>query len=305
MVIREHRWIAKALAQKSIAKLRLLSLYHRAQLAGGRLKDFHPRARSEYAGKLAADIGRDRLRDATIVEVGTGWVPVVPMGLYLLGARAVLSFDLSRHLLPGLALRAARLLPECFEDLAGRSGATPDELRLRYAALASSKSWDELAERIGFRYHAPADVTQARIPPASVDIVYSNLVLEHVTARALDAILSHSMRILRKGGVCWHNIDYTDHYSHTHRGLSAINFLRYGEVLWRTIGQNDIVYLNRLRRSEFLAAFARAGFEVESIRDHYLDDSELLAPHLLSGRFADSSSEDLRCASSRVVLRKP
>jgi SAM-dependent methyltransferase len=303
-MIREHRWIAKALAQKSIAKLGLLSLYHRAQLVGGRLRNFHPRARIEYAGKLAADLGRAHLEGASVVEIGTGWVPVVPMGLALLGAREVLSFDLSRHLLPELAMRAVGLLPECLGELARRAGAPLDELTLRYARLGSCASWGELAERMAFRYHAPADVTQAAIPPASVDIVYSNLVLEHVTALSLDAILSHSMRILRPGGRCWHNIDYTDHYSHTHAGLSAINFLRYRETFWRAVGQNDILYLNRLRRSDYLAAFARAGFAVESVNDHYLDESELLAPRLLDERFAGYPSEDLRCGSSRVVLRK-
>jgi len=304
-MIREHRWIAKALAQKSVAKLGMLPLYHRAQQVGGRLRNFHPRTRIEYAGKLAADVGRERLRGATVVEIGTGWVPVVPIGIYLLGAREVASFDLSRHLLPDLALRTAKLMPECFEELARRSGVSLDELRSRYSSIAACSNWDALAQHIGFSYRAPADVTHAASADCSVDIVYSNLVLEHVTAQALAAILSHSMRILKPGGVCWHNIDYTDHYSHTHAGLSAINFLRYGDRFWGAIGQNEILYLNRLRRSEYLAAFARAGFEVESIRDHYLGETALLPPNLLNARFKGCSSEDLRCGASRVVLRKP
>jgi len=304
-MIQEHRWIAKALVQKSIAKLGLLPLYHRGQQVGGRLRNFHPRTRIEYAGKLAADIGRGRVRGATVIEIGTGWVPVVPVGLHLLGARCILSFDLSRHLLPELALQAAKLMAECLEDLALRSGASLDQLRDRYSSLASCRNWDALAQRMGFSYHAPVDVTEAATPADSVDIVYSNLVLEHVTSEALDTILAHSMRVLRPGGVCWHNIDYTDHYSHTHPGLSAINFLRYGDTVWRVIGQNEILYMNRLRRSEYLAAFTRAGFDIESIHDHFLDEQALLRSNLLDARFAGCSPEDLRCASSRVVLRKP
>ena len=53
-------WLPKALAQKAISMLGLLPMYHRAQRRGGRLKNFHPLARSEYAAKLAADVAPHR-----------------------------------------------------------------------------------------------------------------------------------------------------------------------------------------------------------------------------------------------------
>src|SRR4029077_3572224 len=235
-MIREHRWIAKALAQKSISRLGLLPLYHRAQQIRGRLRGFHPDLRIEYAGKLAADIGLERLLNATVVEIGTGWVPVVPIALNLLGARLVHSFDLTRHLLENLTLRTLGLFPECLAELARRSGAPCEELRNRLTRIGMPHSFQRLCEAIGFVYHAPLDFTHSALAAESVDVVFSNLVLEHVTPAALVGILRESRRILRPGGVCWHNIDFTDHYAATLVGLSHTNFLRYSDWFWNAVG---------------------------------------------------------------------
>jgi Methyltransferase domain len=299
-----HRWLAKALTQKLVSATHTLPLYHLAQRTVGRVRGFHPRTRIEYAGKLAADVGLATLAGAQVIEIGTGWVPVVPMGLYCLGVSGVRSFDLSRHLIASVSLSAARLLPDCIEDLASRSGADPAPLRQRCTALAGGADWAQVAALMRFQYCAPADITRSDLPPGSADLIYSNLVLEHVPPPALRQIVAFSMRTLRAGGLCWHNIDYTDHYAHTAPALAQNNFLHYGEGFWRHIAQNDIMYLSRLRRSEYLAIFAQAGFRIEQIHDHFLPDEALLAAPQLSRRFSRCAAEDLRCASSRIVLRK-
>lgn len=297
----QHRWIAKALLQKTVSHLHLLPAYHLGQQIGGRLRHFHPSSRIEYAGKLAADIGREHLDGASVVEIGTGWVPVLPIALHLLGVREIHSFDLTRHLMPELTLRALRRMPECLPDLARRSGAPLAELERRFAPLADVARFEELTERIGLHCHAPQDVTRSAIGPESIDVIYSNLVLEHVTPEALTSILAHSRRILKPEGRCWHNVDFTDHYSHTHRGLSAINFLRYSDGFWNVIGQNDILYQNRMRRSDYLKAFEAAGFEVVRAIDH-ADSTGGIGRVPLSRRFAAYPVEDLACMSARFVL---
>jgi len=300
MALTDHRWVGKALAQKTISALHLLPLYHQGQQWAGRLRNFHPNARIEYAGKLASEVGLVRLAGARVAEIGTGWVPVIPMGLHLLGVASIESFDLSRHLRPGLTLRAASLLAECIPDLARRAGADPGTLRARAAALAAAPTLEALLEAMKFTYHAPADFSQSRIAPQSIDIVYSNLVLEHVTPSALRGILRESRRVLRPDGRCWHTVDYTDHYSHTLRGLSPLNFMRYGRRFWDALGQNDILYQNRLRRSDYVRAFEESGFEIESVRDFALPPAAAREVH---ADFAHYSTGDLRCGSSRFVLK--
>lgn len=300
MSISDHRWVAKALSQKAISKLGLLPLYHVGQKIGGRLKDFSPTSRMEYAGKLAKDVGLHRVRDAAVVEIGTGWVPVVPTGLWLLGAQAVHSFDLSKHLQMDLVASMAKQLMGCVPDLASRSGADIEAIydRLDTLRLGDPKA---LLDQIGFQYRAPFDFSHSEIATASVDIVYSNLVLEHVTPDALREILRESRRILKPGGVAWHNVDFTDHYSHTHRGLSHVNFLRYGRTFWRYFGQNDILYLNRMRRADYARAFTDAGFEVEARHDHTLPCPDDFPVHK---DYAGYDRDELTCSASRFVLRR-
>ena len=148
----------------------------------------------------------------------------------------------------------------------------------------------------------PCDVTKSDIAPHSVDLVYSNLVFEHVTPTALAEILAFSRRILKPGGRAWHHIDYSDHYAQTLKGLSLINFLRYGERTWNIFGQSVLHYQNRLRRSDYLRAFESAGFEVVQVIDNVgvSEDEVRKAPR--AKRFASHEVADLMCTGSRFVL---
>jgi hypothetical protein len=194
-------------------------MYHCAQQLAGRLKNFHPSTRIEYPGKLAADIGLERLQGATAVEIGTGWVPVMPIALKLLGVSTLYSFDLTRHLQKMITMRSLAKFDEVLAELARRSGASLAVLQSQFAQLKDAPTFDNLARRMDFHYHAPMDFTQFPIRAKSVDLIYSNLVLEHVAPDALRKILKRSRDILKPGGVCWHNVDYTDHYAATHPGM--------------------------------------------------------------------------------------
>lgn len=295
----DHRWLAKAMLQKGISRLGLLPVYHRAQRSIGRLKDFSPSSRIEYAGKLAADVGLHRLQGAIAVEIGTGWVPVVPAGLHLLGVRSVYSFDLSRHLQPDMVAPMVRQLVNCVPDLVRRSGASAGTIHERLRALGSDDP-DDLLRQMGFSYHAPTDFSRSGLAAGSIDIVYSNLVLEHVTPGALGEILREARRVLKPGGLMWHNVDFTDHYSHTFTSLSPMNFLRYGQGFW-DVASNDILYMNRLRRVDYARAFEDAGFEcVKELQYQMTADEPMVKVH---PDFARYPEDELRCKACRFVLR--
>ena len=85
-------------------------------------------------------------------------------------------------------------------------------------------------------------------------------VLEHVAPQALEGILREARRILKPGGAALHFIDPGDHFAHSDRTISAINFLRYSERDWQRVAGNEFAYCNRLRASDFLSMAARVGF---------------------------------------------
>lgn len=304
--MQSYSWVPKALAQKSISKLGLLRLYHFAQRRGGRLTAFHPRARAEYAAKLAADVAPHRsVAGATLLEIGTGWVPVVPLLLHLMGARRIITIDLNPHLQAALTMRTVRQLADCFDDIHRRCGADVAAMHARLLRLQSAKTIDELFVLAGIEYQAPGNASATDLPAGSVDIVYSNLVLEHVTPAALEAIHAETARILALGGVAWHNVDYSDHYAATRAGLSLVNMLRYSDRFWATVGNNDILYQNRLRRCHHVDLFERAGLHQVDRVDHADSGitADILAGLPLQPRFRGLPIDELATTASRFVLR--
>ena len=293
----DHRWIAKALVQKTSSKLGLLPMYHVAQRVLGRLKNFDPKDRLQYAGKIAADIGVETIEGARVVEIGTGWVPVVPMGMHLLGAASIETFDLSRHLQPELSEQALLMLTQHLGELSQRSGARLVGLQNRLS-LVPRGSWQEIAHHMRLVYRAPDDFRYSGLPDASADIVYSNLVLEHISPEILTGVLRECRRILKPGGVMWHNVDFTDHYSHTFKSLSPMNFLRYSRGLW-DFASNDILYMNRMRRIDYVRAFNAAGFSVTKEVPYSMADERMVRVHPDFERYPE---EELRCKACRFVL---
>jgi SAM-dependent methyltransferase len=149
------------------------------------------------------------------------------------------------------------------------------------------------AKQPAFSYHI-GDVCDLAMAPDTLGLVVSFAVLEHV--QDIDAVLAWLHARTRPGGVHYHFIDMADHRSY--------------EVASKThplafLTERDAPPgMNRLRASEHLAAFERAGFQVlkANRKKAPLDEgfvSRLLPP------WRDMSEEDLTTLKLTVVLRKP
>lgn len=304
--MKAHSWVVKALLQKAVCSAGLLPLYYAGQRTFGRLNNWHPARRIEYAAKLWLDTADlVPLADATVVEIGTGWVPVVPLGLHLMGAGRIVTFDLNRHFQAELTLRSVPLLRDCIGEIQRRTGLDPAPLHARLDRLMTADSPETLLRLAGIEYRAPADASRSGLPSGSVDLVYSNLVLEHIPESALRAIHAESRRILKPEGVAWHNVDYSDHYAATNRHVSATNFLRYSARFWSAVGNNDILWQNRLRKSQHQALLAASGLTQLRCVDHGIEGWPAAQQRVpaLHDDWAATTDEDLRTTSSRFVVR--
>ena len=262
-------WRIKGVVQKVLGVLPGGTLLHYGlQRRFGGLRDFE----REFACKVDDwSIMTRHLRDAgqsiggaCLVEIGTGWYPTFPLACYLAGARAVETFDLNRHLRPELTARCIALLADRLDDIAIASGAAIEEVRRRYAALSShpKPSRDLEAATSGVvRYHAPADATRTGLPAGSVDMVFSNSVLEHVPPEVITALYTESRRILRPGGLMFHSVNCGDHYAYVDRRLHQLHYLQYSSRAW-SFWNNAFLYQNRLRAHRFVEDAAAAGFQI-------------------------------------------
>jgi hypothetical protein len=99
------------------------------------------------------------------------------------------------------------------------------------------------------------------IPDGGVDLVVSEVTMEHVRRDEIAPLLAQLRRVTAPDGLGMHAIDFQDHLG------GGLQHLRFSNAFWASplVGKAG-VYLNRLGLSAMVSRFRRAGFEVE-VRD--------------------------------------
>ena len=130
----------------------------------------------------------------------------------------------------------------------------------------------------------------------SIDLVYSQAVLEHVDDLELTYSALHSW--LRKGGYMSHQIDFKSH------GLTDEwnGHLSYSPFAWRLIRGGRPYLINRQVLSTHLDMMKKHGFQILSVIPVRRTDG--LTRSQLSRQYRDLSEEDFTTSSSHVVARK-
>jgi len=308
-------WKTKAKIANSVSLLPdslSYASYYWIQRHFGRLKRINPISRLK-AGvetwRLIQGLGCDPT-EKVFLEVGTGRIPIVPIAYWLMGARGIITIDLNLYL-------KAELIIECLDYVL----CNRDEIEELFEHLLYKKRLDELLyfykrstfstgsflEFCQIRYVAPGDAAKTGLEEGSIDFHTSFTVFEHIHPKILREIIEEGNRIIRDNGLFVHCIDYSDHFSHTDKEISAINFLKYSDCDWDRYAGNRYMYTNRLRHDDFLAILESAGHHIIlSILDVDERLLELLRSELfqLDERFKTKSEQVLSIIGSWVVSQK-
>jgi hypothetical protein len=201
----------------------------------------------------------------TALDVGTGWFPVVPVGLYLCGASDIWTFDIA----PLLRSSRLRLLLGHFDEY-DRRGVLKDLLpwvqpdRVAPLREAIERGTDESPTSLLNRLNIHAlvrDAQQTGLKPGSIDLFVSTTVLQYIPAAALQGIFAEFKRLASPDAVMSHYVDLYDQFSVFDRSISPFNFLRYSTTGWKWL-RSPLIPLNRLRISDYRALHALAGFAI-------------------------------------------
>jgi SAM-dependent methyltransferase len=134
------------------------------------------------------------------------------------------------------------------------------------------------------------------LAPESVDLVYSQAVLEHVD-RLEDSYQAMS-RWLKPGGLMSHQIDFRSHGTAKHwNGHWA-----YPDAIWKLIRGKRPYLISRQPLSAHLDAMRGAGFEIIAVQRFARNDG--LPREALARRFSELSEKDLETAGAFVQARK-
>lgn len=237
------------------------------------------------------------LAEARAYEFGAGWDLVGPLMTYCLGIDSQTLVDIRPNVrleLINHTLGRIRDDREYLEDALGRELRMPGDTPLR--------SLDQLEPRFGIRYLAPCDARASGLPGDQFDLISSTFTLEHIPARDIAAILPESLRLLAPGGVLSSAIDMKDHYSYFDPAICSYNFLKFSPRRWRLVNPS-VHFQNRLRRSDYLELFARAGFSLVDEQTRWAGDEELaqIAKLETAAEFDRYERDDLGALELRIV----
>lgn len=255
-----------------------------------------------------------KIKEAQVGELGPGDSIGIGLAALLSGAARYVGLDL-------VPFSARSDLPAVFDTLVGlyrQRESIPDQREFprvlpvmdSYAFPEHLIDWTnstgkaervrgELSEGVNsgelVRYQAPW-ITPDDIPMGSLDLVFSQAVLEHVDA--LEETYRAMFMWLKPGGYASHVIDCGAHH------LSPLwnGHWAYSDREWRLVrGQREFL-LNREPISAHLALAQRAGFETLLVHREY--DDQGLEVTALSRRFRQLDKEDLRTRVAMLILRK-
>jgi hypothetical protein len=241
--------------------------------------------------------GSTTLGSFSAFELGTGWFPVVAIGLFLSGTREVWTWDIVPHLrldrLKGVIGRFLEL--EQRQVLQDHLAALPERLALLREVMTRCRSSQglepaQLLEPLGIHYRI-GQAGRSGLPPQSVNLIVSDVVFEYIAPVALFQILLEFRLIAAPDAVMTHSIDLGDQYAGFDPRITQFNFLRFSDWQWRLLN-NPIIPLNRLRISDYRRAFSESGFQIVEEASQRGDPTEL-ARTSLAARFCAYSVEDL------------
>lgn len=306
------KWILKALVQKGISYLpragKINYFFQKHVTRGVLLTDDHLGQKLQHAREHHQAFLKHGSPgpDATILELGTGWYPVVPLYFYLTASGRVTSVDIQRWMsretqqltfLKLLEWRERGLLDEVMPFI--------DESRwARVADLASDPftfSSDQVSEQIGLT-PLVQDARNLLMDDGSVDFICSNNTLEHIPEEPLGKIFLEFSRILKPGGSMSHFIDMSDHFAHFDTRISIYNFLKFSRKQWNLL-DNRIQPQNRLRFRDYLRVYSETGHRVieQVIREGM---PEALNGIRIHAEFSGYTQEELAISHATLISQK-
>lgn len=221
-------------------------------------------------------------RGSTVLEIGSGWFPTIPLLLAKEGIKHVYMTDLTPHM----------------DEVTFK--ATLEYLRQHFPEAIYLQKINRL-EDIPASYMSPFDPGQ--LPDKSIDYVISRTVLEHIPPEAIIDLFSALRPKLAPDGLMVHLIDNSDHLEFNDKSISRINFLTWGERKHSLINFLMKDGENRLRHHEYPALFKRAGFSVLSEKAIIHHATNEIANTLkLSSPYSEMAPEQLSALTSIYIL---
>ena len=267
----KSKWWLKAIIQKLVSILpgnrRINYLFQRYVTTGLVLSDelfsdklaHAKRHIKSYQGSHGGDV------PVRVLELGTGWFPVVPLAFVLTGVSEVVTVDLHAHI--RRVMWKSTLEKFIGFDASGKLEemglSTRKEMKETIRGLLKKSSGPVADMKLLGIISLAGDIQKIDPGENGFDMVCSNNVLEHIPPASLVEIFRFFRSLLRKGGIMSHFVDMSDHYSHFDPDISPWHFLKFSAQTWKLI-DNSLQPQNRKRLPFYRSLFEDNGFRIIS-----------------------------------------
>jgi hypothetical protein len=233
----------------------------------------------------------------SVLELGTGWYPLIPIGNYLCGASHSWTFDVE----PLLSPERTRLALELYSRYAQRGTLTSllpwvEEDRVRFlldlAQRTDGSSASEILQPMQI-YPVVGDASKTELPSGSIDFFFSNTTLQYVPEGVIAALFREFRRLAAPGAVMSHFITPRDDFAFFDGSITSYNFLQFSDATWRLLA-GAIHSQNRLRPSDYRRLHKAERWTV-SAEDNIQGSPEDLRHVHLAEKFRKYPQEDLLC----------
>lgn len=163
------------------------------------------------------------------------------------------------------------------------------------------RDFEELYQLLGFEYIIDQSGRLKQFKDASFDIVVSGGVMEHIPASFASEFVDNIARVLRPGGYSFQGINLMDHLYQYDITVSPKQYLQYSDRTWKRWFENDVQYINKIQRSDWLELFEKAGLKLIEEQSDAADISGLR----LARNYQEYNKSDLRCCTLKLLHCKP
>lgn len=191
--------------------------------------------------KLAIENLGNSIPNSVILEIGSGWFPVMPILFARDGAKKIIMSDLNVHM-DEITI---------FETISNLKKRFPHDKFIQNLTAFSS---------LPICYNAPFNVSS--LGDKSLDIIVSNTVLEHILRSELYNLFASLRPKIADNGSMVHLVDHSDHFEHNDKTISRINFLTRNEEKHAIINYLIKDGENRMRHHEYHHVFIDSGYKV-------------------------------------------
>lgn len=243
------------------------------------------------------------LQRTRAVEIGTGWFPIVPLGLAVHGG-TVVTLDVDNH----LDAQRVRLAMQVLSDLASQGRiavGSPERLALLRTLLTTpaDATVAELLQPLGVSARIADARNLAGLPEThGANLLVSNNTLEHIPPETLRGIFEEFRRVGSHDARMSHYVDLADHYAGHDPRINEFHFLTMGPRRWRLVN-NRLGYQNRLRIGDYRHLLTETGWRVTSERLTRRKATELAGLSLVPP-FDTTPDKQLLVVKAHLVTRR-